>query len=330
VSRYAQERAAALADPNLTPLKRARLTAGDGSGMTAQALSLLSNVSRDTISRGERGDRVSPATLRPPRSTSALRTSSPDVSLSCEGRAHARLPRPSHQARRPSRDARIPRGRGTRVTKPIVVSLCDLTGAFVRPWAAAGFECYCVDTQHSIRRERVDGRIHYVWGDVRSWSPPAPVAFLAAFPPCTHLAVSGARDWKTKGLPMLRDALDLFNACDQVARWSGAPYFIENPVGALSSHHRKPDHTFNPCDFGGYLDPPGDSYTKKTCLWVGNGFVMPPKRPVQPTEGSRTLSIPSGPERTNLRSATPAGFAQAVFNANSAQVITRWNTAVAA
>jgi hypothetical protein len=208
----------------------------------------------------------------------------------------------------------------------IVVSLCDLTGTMVKPWANAGFDCYCVDVQHSIRRDRQDGNIHYVWGDVRSWAPPAPVAFLAAFPPCTHVAVSGAQDWAKKGLPMLRDSLELFNACHQVAQWSGAPYMIENPVGALSTHVRDPDFIFDPYEFGGYLTPPGDAYTKRTCLWTGNGFLMPVKRPVEPTEGSLMHVMAPGPERANERSATPAGFARAVFEANVDRVMARWAT----
>lgn len=198
----------------------------------------------------------------------------------------------------------------------IVVSLCDATGIMVQPWADAGFECYCVDVQHSIRKDRVEGRVHYVWGDVRSWFPPKPVGFLAAFPPCTHVAVSGARDWRRKGLPMLNDALELFNACLQVGEWSRAPYMIENPVGAFSSHIRKPDHMFDPYEYGDYLDPPVDTYSKKTCLWTGGGFRMPPKRPVEPIEGSRMHFVPPGPKRELIRSATPAGFARAVFEAN--------------
>ena len=205
-------------------------------------------------------------------------------------------------------------------SRGIVVSLCDITGTAVRPWADAGFECYCVDTQHSIRRERVENGIHYVWGDVRSWAPPAPVAFLSAFPPCTHVAVSGAQDWQKKGLPMLRDALELFNACQQVAQWSGAPYYIENPIGAFSAHVREPDFIFDPYQFGRYLDPPGDAYTKRTCLWTGGGFRMPVKRPVEPTEGSLMHLMSPGPERASERSATPAGFARAVFEANVDQV----------
>lgn len=208
--------------------------------------------------------------------------------------------------------------------RPIVVSLCDLTGTMVQPWAQH-FDCYCVDTQHPMRRDRVEGRVRYVWGDARSWMPPAPVAFLAAFPPCTHLSRSGAQDWPKKGLPLLADSLLLFNACHQAAQWSGAPYCIENPIGALSSHHRKPDHIFDPYEFGGYLEPAGDAYTKRTCLWTGNGFVMPAKRPVEPTEGSLMHLMPESPDRADLRSATPAGFARAVYEANIDRVLARWD-----
>lgn len=151
----------------------------------------------------------------------------------------------------------------------ICVFLCDESGIMAEPWAEAGYQCYCVDVQHSIRRERVEGNIHFVWGDVRSWKPPvgSRVVFLGAFPPCTHVAGSGARDFKTKGLPMLRDSLELFEACETAAAWSGARYFIENPVGVFSTHVRKPDYKFDPCEYAGYLDDPSeDAYTKETCL----------------------------------------------------------------
>ena len=134
--------------------------------------------------------------------------------------------------------------------------------------------------------------------------------------PSEHEDTARDEAWPKKGLPMLSDALEVFQACLVAGEWSGAPYMIENPVGALSSHHRKPDFLFDPCDFGGYLNPPGDAYRKRTCLWTGGGFAMPPRRPVEPTEGSLMHRLPPGPDRSNLRSATPAGFARAVFEAN--------------
>jgi len=194
----------------------------------------------------------------------------------------------------------------------------------VRPWADAGYECLCVDTDHSIRSDRKEGGIEYVWGDVRHWWPDSlnDVAAVFAFPPCTHLAGSGARDWKRKGLTALIDALTLIEACRRIcaaAEAEGAFWLIENPVGRLSTAWRKPDHTFDPFDYAGYLDDPAEeAYTKKTCLWTGGGFVMPPERAVVPIHGSKMHQLPPSKDRAALRSVTPRGFAQAVFEANAA------------
>lgn len=201
-----------------------------------------------------------------------------------------------------------------------VISLCDKTGNMVRPWAEAGFDCWCVDVQHSIRKERIEdvgaGRIHFVWGDVRTWTPPVRIvkslAVLFAFPPCTHVAVSGARDFRQKGTAMLRDSLELFSACENAGRWAGVPYMIENPVGKFSDHMGKPDFTFQPWEYG-------DLWTKKTCLWTGSGFVMPAKKFLAPPEGvtQAIWLMPPSDDRANLRSETPMKFAQAVFETNT-------------
>lgn len=204
------------------------------------------------------------------------------------------------------------------MSKKAAIFLCDESGNMARPWAAAGFDCWCVDLAHPVRKVRTDGPVRFVYGDARSWVPPVrDIAFVAAFPPCTHLAGSGARDFETKGLRLLTDSLDLFNACLHAATWSGAPFLVENPRGVLSTHVRKPDHEFDPCDYAGYLDDPApEAYTKRTCLWTGNGFRMPPPRRVEPVLGSRMHTLPPGRDRQRQRSLTPRGFAQAVFEAN--------------
>ncbi|WP_261840924.1 hypothetical protein [Aliamphritea ceti] len=202
------------------------------------------------------------------------------------------------------------------MSQQVMISLCDKTGKMAEPWAKAGYLCYCVDVQHAPGEKRV-GNIVYVGADIQNWQPPASdVAFVAAFPPCTDLAVSGARWFKDKGLKALISALSLVERCREIAELVKAPYFLENPVSTISSYWRKPDFTFNPCDFGGYLPNGGDAYTKKTCLWVGGGFVMPEFKAVEPVEGSKMHLMPPGPERANLRSATPEGFAKAVFEFN--------------
>jgi hypothetical protein len=158
-----------------------------------------------------------------------------------------------------------------------------------------------------------------VGADILSWKLPTDgeIVFAAFFPPCTDLAVSGARWFKEKGLKGLISALTLFNRAIELAEQSGAPYMIENPVSTVSSYYRKPDHIFHPYEYAGYLaDPSAEAYTKKTCLWVGNGFVMPEKKPVEPVLGSKMHLLPPSADRANLRSATPGGFARAVFEAN--------------
>lgn len=204
-----------------------------------------------------------------------------------------------------------------------VLSLCDRTGNMVQPWVEAGYEAITVDVQEPAADNPAQ------WptiADVRAWRYPlrhGRPAIVFAFPPCTHLANSGARWFKDKGLGLLIEALELVNACREICEASGAPYMIENPVGTLATYWREPDHSFDPCDYG-------DPYTKRTCLWTGGGFIMPPiVRPgdmfsdptwVAPTEGSKMHLMPPSADRADKRSETPMGFARAVFRANARQL----------
>jgi hypothetical protein len=196
-----------------------------------------------------------------------------------------------------------------------VVSLCDYSGVMVAPWAEAGYRAVCIDTQHE-RGARDDGGVVLMGQDVTQIEAVRNAEIVFAFPPCTNLAVSGARWFKDKGLRGLIDALEVVEACRRIAEGSGAPWMIENPVSTLSTYWRKPDHIFNPCDYAGYLDSDEDAYTKKTCLWVGGGFVMPEPKRMEPVHGSKMHLMAPSPERANLRSRTPRGFALAVFQAN--------------
>lgn len=199
--------------------------------------------------------------------------------------------------------------------KDVAIFLCDRSGVMAAPWAGAGYECVCVDVQHSIRRPRQEGRILYQWGDVRTWVPhenvAGRIAFMAAFPPCTHVANSGARDFRTKGTALLRDSLELFSSCYSACRWSGAPFMIENPIGKFSDHMAQPDHMFQPWEFG-------DLWSKRTCLWTGGGFVMPVPLHIEPPPGvtEKIWRMSPSDDRSDLRGETPPGFARAVFAAN--------------
>ena len=185
----------------------------------------------------------------------------------------------------------------------------------VKPWRDAGYRCICVDIQHTGVEIR-DG-IEYTQHDVQTYMPPLGIYKIAfGFPPCTHLAISGARWFQSKGLSALHEAIGIVEATRRLCEWTSAPYCIENPVSTLSTYWRKPDYTFNPCDYGGYTAPPSDAYTKKTCLWTGSGFKMPATKPVEPTEGSKMHLLPPTSDRADIRSETPMGFAIAVFEAN--------------
>lgn len=212
-----------------------------------------------------------------------------------------------------------------------VISLCDLTGNMVQPWIEAGYNAVLVDPQHEgnegfesvgpygQRIERIAGTIEDAMDRLGYLVRNCDLSMVFGFPPCTDMAVSGARWFKTK-----YEADKLFQAkavmvaeqCRTIGRLSGAPWFVENPVSVLASAFGKPQHSFHPADYTAY--EPNDNYTKKTCLWTGGGFIMPApaKDPTLGAPDNRIHFASPGPERANFRSATPMGFARAVFEAN--------------
>ncbi len=217
--------------------------------------------------------------------------------------------------------------------RQIMLSFFDLSTVMAKPWAEAGYLCFCIDLQHP-HGEHVDpdnANIIRVGAHIEDWLPPGgrEIVFASFFPPCTDLAVSGARWFRDKGVGRLHRSIGLFHRSQQLAELFNCPYLIENPVSTISSYWRKPDHTFHPCDYG-------DPYLKKTCLWAGGGFIMPTKNRVEPTEGMKLYWIGPSDDRANLRSVTPAGFATAVFEANDpdkllaakADSISKWRAAI--
>jgi hypothetical protein len=77
--------------------------------------------------------------------------------------------------------------------------LCNRTENMCRPWLDAGIPCVTVDIQEADRPHPL--RTH-IAGDVRAFQPEGFPLFVAAFPPCTHLAVSGARWYQGQGAPV--------------------------------------------------------------------------------------------------------------------------------
>lgn len=205
----------------------------------------------------------------------------------------------------------------------VVLSLCDESTVAVRPWSEAGYECWCVDLRHPRGISKAKGGIRLVGADVHElyrghWWLPERADFLMAFPDCTYLTISGNRWQRQRGPGCVGRGLLFVDACWRLALAYECAYLMENPaVGRLSSAWCKPDHTFHPWQFAGYLpDIQAENTTKQTGLWVGGGFVMPEFRPAPEPHRHDCHEMPPGEDRAALRSVTPAGFARAVFEAN--------------
>ena len=141
---------------------------------------------------------------------------------------------------------------------------------------------------------------HYK-GDVRDILYDGWADLLIAFPPCTDLAVSGARWMKGKGPERINAALDFFRL------FLNAPVpriAVENPVSIAASRIRKPDMVLQPWQFG-------TGETKATCVWTVN---LPKLVPTDIVHGRepRVHMMPPGPDRWKERSRTIPGIAAAM------------------
>ncbi len=125
---------------------------------------------------------------------------------------------------------------------------------------------------------------------------------IIAFPPCTDLAVSGARYFAEKRADGRQQrSIEFFMEfakanCDRIA--------IENPIGIMSTHFRKPDQIIQPWQFG-------HGETKATCLWLKG---LPKLTPTEIVEGreQRVWKMPPSADRAKLRSKTYPGIAKAM------------------
>jgi site-specific DNA-cytosine methylase len=125
---------------------------------------------------------------------------------------------------------------------------------------------------------------------------------MKAHPPCTHLAVSGARWFKDKKQEQIE-------ALDFIRQLMNAPIeriCIENPISIISSKIRKPDQIIQPWMFG-------HGETKATCLWLKNLPLLVPENIVDGREG-KVWKMPPSPDRWKERSRTYQGIANAMAN----------------
>lgn len=174
-----------------------------------------------------------------------------------------------------------------------VLVACEFTGLVRDAFAARGHDAWSCDLIPSERpgQHRV-GDVRDMLGD--GWD------LMVAHPPCTHLAVSGARWFKDK---MVEQAA----ALDFVRLLLAAPIpriALENPISIISSKIRKPDQIIQPWQHG-------HGETKATCLWLAN---LPRLVPTNIVEGreARIHKMPPSDTRGRERSRTLPGIAAAM------------------
>ena len=225
------------------------------------------------------------------------------------------------------------------------IFLYDYTGIMAKPWAEAGYECWCFDGQHDdgvyfdgeINRVGMWFSAYDIFNHVQEIVKVvgAGVTHVFGFPECTDLAVSGAAHFEKKrqANPAFQwEAIQLAHLVQLVGDSYKCPWAFENPVSVISTQWKKPTFKFNPSDYGGYLPvddehpqypeyiKPRDAYPKKTCIWSGNGYIEPVRKPVDVEPGYSDQHNKLGGKSLktkNIRSATPRGFALANFEANN-------------
>jgi len=175
-----------------------------------------------------------------------------------------------------------------------VLVACEYSGRVREAFRKAGHDAISCDL---LPPE--DNSIYHHQGDVKEiidsgWD------LMIAHPPCTHLAVSGARWFKDKQIEQ-QEALDF------VQYLMNAPInkiCIENPISIISSKIKKPSQIIQPWMFG-------HGETKATCLWLKNLPLLIPTNIVEGRE-PRVHKMPPSPDRWKERSRTYEGIAEAM------------------
>jgi site-specific DNA-cytosine methylase len=174
-----------------------------------------------------------------------------------------------------------------------VLVACEFSGIVRDAFLERGHDAMSCDLLPSeIPGNHYQGDVREVLND--GWD------MMVCHPPCTHLAVSGARWFKDK-VHEQREALEfvrvlMYAPIEKIA--------LENPVSIISSHIRKPDQYIQPWQFG-------HPETKKTGLWLKG---LPCLKPTEIVEGreNRVHRMPPSPDRWKERSRTYYGIAQAM------------------
>lgn len=176
-----------------------------------------------------------------------------------------------------------------------VLVACEFSGVVRRAFRSLGHEAWSCDlleaedsSPYHFKMDVLNGILTHGWN------------LLIAHPPCTFLAVSGARWFKDR-------QKEQDEALRFVAQLLAAPIpriALENPISVISTQIRKPDQIIQPWMFG-------EGETKATCLWLKG---LPQLIPTEIVSGrvARVHRESPGPERWKNRSRTYEGIASAM------------------
>lgn len=178
-----------------------------------------------------------------------------------------------------------------------ILIACEFSGIVRRAFEAQGHDVISADFEPAD-----DNSPYHYQGNCFDLINDQQFDLMIAHPPCTHLAVSGARYFPQKKADGRQQA-----ALDFVRKLLGSNIpriALENPVSIISSAIRKPDQIIQPWQFG-------HGETKATCLWLKN---LPLLTPTNIVEGrhARVHREPPSPDRWKNRSRTYQGIADAM------------------
>lgn len=222
----------------------------------------------------------------------------------------------------------------------VIISLCDFSGNWPRPFADYGYTVLHYDLKHgdnvlTLRPADIVAHVREALrlGGLSSLSVLRSVAGVLSAPPCTDFSVSGAQYWPAKDANgTTAAALAVVDACMALSTFlseiCGAWWCLENPVGRLPKLRPalgKPAMYFQPVDYAHFMEADGQAavdaqrYTKKTGLWgtfnaaLLKSYAMENDGPIRVCpQGSWLQKLGGKSERTKeLRSMTPQGFAEA-------------------
>ena len=178
-----------------------------------------------------------------------------------------------------------------------VLVACECSGKVREAFRALSHNAFSCDIQPPD-----DNSLYHIQGDALKAIELMEWDLLIGFPPCTHLASSGARWFAEKRADgRQQQAIDFFM---ELVNAPIPNIALENPIGVMSSEYRKPDQIIQPWQFS-------HGETKATCLWLKNLCDLEPTNIVSGRE-QRIWKMGPSPDRAKKRSETYQGIADAM------------------